>query len=84
MPAFTNKYINEKEWNKKNNELTELHLIPLEDIHLYSNYNQEAEVNGNGSAIAFLIPDCHFYYCVLHGSIISILLQQDPLKEPEK
>jgi putative ABC transport system permease protein len=52
MPAFTDKYINSKE--KSNNERTELHLIPLEDIHLYSNYNQEAEVNGNGGAVAFL------------------------------
>jgi putative ABC transport system permease protein len=54
MPGFTDKYINKKEWNRKNNSHTELHLIPLEDIHLYSNFNQEAEVNGNGGAVAFL------------------------------
>ena len=54
MPAFTDKYINSDEWRKKNNVRDELHLIPLNDIHLYSNYNQEAEVNGNGQAVSFL------------------------------
>src|SRR6202012_282900 len=29
-------------------------IIPLRDIHLYSNYNQEAEVNGSGSAVKFM------------------------------
>ena len=29
-------------------------LIPSSDIHLNSNYNQEAEVNGNGQAVSFL------------------------------
>src|SRR6185312_11741428 len=33
---------------------TELYLIPVSDIHLYSNFNQEAEVNGNGKAVSFL------------------------------
>ena len=34
--------------------VAEIHIIPLRDIHLYSNYNQEAEVNGNGQAVSFL------------------------------
>ncbi len=29
-------------------------MMPLKDIHLYSNFNQEAEVNGNGQAVGFL------------------------------
>ena len=62
LPAFTNKYINSKEWNKANNNRSELHLIPLSDIHLYSNYNQEAEVNGNGQAVSFSFFNCHLYY----------------------
>ncbi len=72
MPAFTDKYINQIEWNKKNNERTELHLIPLEDIHLYSNYNQEAEVNGNGSAIAFLFLIAIFIICIAWINYINL------------
>jgi putative ABC transport system permease protein len=54
LPAFADRHINSQEWNKKNNVRDGLHLIPMQDIHLYSNYNQEAEVNGNGKAVSFL------------------------------
>ncbi|HLZ88724.1 MAG TPA: ABC transporter permease, partial [Puia sp.] len=54
LPDFSNRHMNNDEWHKKNNVRSELHLIPLPDIHLYSNYNQEAEVNGNGKAVSFL------------------------------
>ncbi|HEX3385610.1 MAG TPA: FtsX-like permease family protein, partial [Mucilaginibacter sp.] len=55
MPAFADKYINNaKPWAKANNIKDRLYIIPFHDIHLYSNYNQEAEVNGNGSAVDFM------------------------------
>jgi len=54
LPAFCDRHINNDEWRKKNNARNELYLIPLTDIHLNSNYNQEAEVNGNGKAVGFL------------------------------
>lgn len=54
LPAFSNRYMNSSEYAKKANNRNELYLIPLKDIHLYSNFNQEAEVNGNGQAIGFL------------------------------
>ncbi len=54
LPAFTDKYINSKSWNKANNVKNVLDIIPLNDIFLYSNYNQEAEVNGNGGAVNFM------------------------------
>jgi putative ABC transport system permease protein len=54
MPAFTDKYINGRKGFKANNVRDELHIIPLSDIYLNSNYNQEAEVNGNGSAVNFM------------------------------
>jgi putative ABC transport system permease protein len=54
MPAFCDRYINNRDWNKKNNSRNDLFLTPLTDIHLYSNYNQEAEVNGNGRSVGFL------------------------------
>src|SRR5262249_51883405 len=54
LPAFADRHMNNSEWAKKNNNRNELHLIPMSDIHLDSNYNQEAEVNGNGKAVSFL------------------------------
>jgi putative ABC transport system permease protein len=54
LPAFSDKYMNSLEWAKKNNFKTEIHMMPMKDIHLYSNFNQEAEVNGNGQAVGFL------------------------------
>ena len=54
MPAFCDRYINSQQWYKKNNNKAELYLMPVTDLYLYSNYNQEAEVNGNGQAVKFL------------------------------
>lgn len=54
FPAFCDRYINSLDWAVKNNYRNEIHLIPLSGIHLYSNVNQEAEVNGNGQAVSFL------------------------------
>lgn len=54
LPGYCDKYVNNREWEKANNVRNVLSLIPLKDIHLYSNYNQEAEVNGNGQAVEFL------------------------------
>ncbi len=60
LTAFCDKYINSQEWNKTNNVKNVLSLIPLSDIHLYSNYNQEAEVNGNGQSVAFMFMIAFF------------------------
>ncbi|HEY6503041.1 MAG TPA: ABC transporter permease [Chitinophagaceae bacterium] len=54
LPAFCNRYINSQDWYKNNNNKAGLYLMPVTDLHLYSNYNQEAEVNGNGQAVNFL------------------------------
>ena len=54
LAAFTNVHINNSKWRKANNNKDELHVIPLTDIHLYSNANQEAEVNGDGEVVSFL------------------------------
>ena len=48
LPAFCDRYINSRQWNKTNSVKNTLSIIPLSHIYLYSNYNQEAEVNGNG------------------------------------
>ncbi|MFB9842430.1 ABC transporter permease [Mucilaginibacter ginsenosidivorans] len=54
MPVFANKYINSLQNRKVNNITDQLYIIPLSDIYLNSNYNQEAEVNGSGSAVNFM------------------------------
>jgi len=54
LPAFANKYINSRPYPKANNSQNWIYTIPLKDIHLYSNYNQEAEINGSGSAVNFM------------------------------
>jgi putative ABC transport system permease protein len=40
---------------KERNEAVEYNLQPLPDIHLHSNYMMEAEVNGDGKAVRFLL-----------------------------
>ena len=54
LPAFCDRYINNEERNKVNNLKYTLSIIPLSDIHLYSNYKYEAGVNGNGRAVNFM------------------------------
>jgi putative ABC transport system permease protein len=54
MPAFADKYVNTRKERKANNIVDKLYIIPLNDIYLNSNYNQEAEVNGNGGAVNFM------------------------------
>jgi len=55
MPAFAEKYVNKRKGAKGSQfSGNKLFIIPFSDIHLYSNYNQEAEVNGSGSAVSFM------------------------------
>ncbi|MEP7142386.1 MAG: ABC transporter permease [Ferruginibacter sp.] len=60
LPAYCDRYMNNREWAKTNKITTEIHIIPLPDIHLYSNYNQEAEANGNGQSVSFLFMIAFF------------------------
>jgi putative ABC transport system permease protein len=64
MPSFSDRHLNNDQWRRKNQIRHELHLIPLSDIHLYSNYNQEAEVNGNGKAVKFLFLIAFFIIAI--------------------
>ena len=54
LSSFCDTHINSLGKNKGNHVTAELHVIPLTDIHLYSNANQEAEVNGDGQIVCFL------------------------------
>ena len=64
LPAFSDRYMNNNKWRKANHVRNELYLIPLKDIHLYSNYNQEAEVNGDGKAVSFLFLIAFFIIAI--------------------
>ena len=54
IPAFTDKYINADNGRQQAQVRFETILQPLPDIHLYSDLNQEAEVNGDGNAVSLL------------------------------
>ncbi len=60
LPAYCDRYMNNREWAKANNIHNEIHVMPLHDIHLYSNLNQEAETNGNGQSVSFLFMIAFF------------------------
>ncbi|MDX1941608.1 MAG: ABC transporter permease [Saprospiraceae bacterium] len=53
FPAMWEQY--NKDWIIPGTRWNELELQPLKEIYLYSNINQEAEVNGNGKAVSFLL-----------------------------
>ncbi|HYF33523.1 MAG TPA: ABC transporter permease [Chitinophagaceae bacterium] len=72
LPAFTDKYINSQQYYQVSNNRAELHVIPLTDIHLYSNVNQEAEVNGNGQAVGFLLLVAVFIICIAWVNYINL------------
>jgi putative ABC transport system permease protein len=55
MPAFCDRYINSGNERTRNNTRDELHLIPVKNIHLYSNSFNEAGINGNGRTVSFLL-----------------------------
>jgi putative ABC transport system permease protein len=60
LPAYCDRYMNKREWAKTNKIVTEIHIIPLADIHLNSNFNQEAEANGSGQSVSFLFMIAFF------------------------
>jgi putative ABC transport system permease protein len=72
FPAFCDRYINNGEWQKTNNVRVEIHALPLKDIHLYSNYNQEAEVNGNGQSVSFLFLIAFFIIAIAWINYINL------------
>lgn len=66
---FTDKYL---EPDRVTKDYTEFKLTPLEDIHLYSNIQQEAEVNGNGERVTFLFLIAIFIICIAWINYINL------------
>ena len=56
LPAFTEKHVNApyRERRPNSTSVMAIDILPMQDIHLYSNVNQEAEPNGDGKAVSLL------------------------------
>jgi len=54
FPGFVKRNLDTMSFYKTNGYKHELSIMPVTAIHLESNYNQEAEVNGSGQAVGFL------------------------------
>lgn len=70
--AFTDKYINVRYKERKINFRNEIDIIPMPDIHLHSNVNQEAEVNGNGRAVAILFVVALFILAIAWINYVNL------------
>jgi putative ABC transport system permease protein len=53
LHSFSDRNIND-DYSRAHNNREDLYTIPLKDIHLYSHYNEEAGVNGDGKSVSFL------------------------------
>lgn len=71
LPALCDRYINSKR-DPKSNRKTEAYLMPMTDIHLYANFNQEAEVNGNGQAVSWLFLIAFFILAIAWTNYINL------------
>jgi putative ABC transport system permease protein len=54
LPAFCLKYHLNTPGELAKNNRKDLYLMPMKEIHLYSHYNEEASVNGDGKSVSFL------------------------------
>jgi putative ABC transport system permease protein len=55
FPGFADRHVNDLPDTRKTQFRYEFSLIPLRDIHLYSHDVEEAEVNGSGKTVYFLL-----------------------------
>ena len=53
LVTFCDKYLN-SEYSKAHNNREDLYSMLLKDIHLYSHYNEEADINGDAKSVSFL------------------------------
>jgi putative ABC transport system permease protein len=72
LPAFNEKYINSLPDRKKSEIFCTTSLQPLTDLHLYSNLNQEAEVNGNGKGVSVLFLIAFFILAIAWVNYINL------------
>lgn len=68
LPEFVKKYGSRED----ESERTKFVLQPLKDIHLYSNLIQEAQTNGNGDAVYFLLIIALFILVIAWVNYINL------------
>jgi putative ABC transport system permease protein len=54
LPAFAERHVNNLSENLTNHDHSVFQVVPMQDIHLYSHYTEEAEPTGDGKSVAFL------------------------------
>lgn len=72
LPAFIDKYGANNNQGIKESERTRFVLQPLAEIHLYSDLIQEAQVNGNGTAVYFLMIIALFILVIAWVNYINL------------
>jgi len=73
FPAFVDKHIDGPRRERGvANTTSAIDIIPLADIHLYSNVNQEAEVNGNGWAVSVLFLSAFFILLIAWVNYVNL------------
>ncbi|MCO6491507.1 MAG: ABC transporter permease [Phaeodactylibacter sp.] len=73
LPAFVDKHINAPRRERgSSNTVNAIGIIPLQDIHLHSNVNQEAEVNGSGWAVSVLFLSAFFILLIAWVNYINL------------
>jgi putative ABC transport system permease protein len=69
---FMARHYNSLPEHKSNNDYNLLQLFPLNDIHLYSHYGEEAEANGDGSSVSFLFMIAFFIAAIAWINYINL------------
>jgi putative ABC transport system permease protein len=72
LPGFIDRHYNNLPENKSVGDRYTLSLMPLQDIHLYSHYIEEAEPNGNGQSVTFLFLISFFIICIAWINYINL------------
>ncbi len=72
LPAFVDKYINEPRRERGSTTENSIDIMPMQDIHLYSNINQEAEVNGDGKAVSLLLLVAFFILAIAWINYVNL------------
>jgi putative ABC transport system permease protein len=72
LPAFCTRYYPDLNWARANKAHDELHMLPVQDIHLHSNYYQEAEVNGSAASVDFIFLIAMFILAIAWINYINL------------
>ena len=72
FPAFMDKYINDPAKEAGSNFVGVIDILPMPDIHLYSNANQEAEVNGDGKSVSLLFLIAFFILAIAWINYVNL------------